>query len=279
MSVSGVSNNMDNLLMGNLLDMTATNQENDKRTMKIAGVTTELKFLELDKPVEFTISKEAKEQYRDMLKPGTIAMNESLKELAIIRSGAFLDGFGFEPVLSKLYTSMNGPAAAEGLKIEKKAENLLGAYAKLYDEISQGYDNGTKAFHTYKNGKLTELTKEETIAELDKAYGKISERMEAEEKNRRRSADWYDDSVKWHMEIFDMKESRGRDVAAEREEFLRQVEIDKKRMKNEASDIEIEGFSKKMVNVANDFKEQYGTIDIHTILSEIGLFERLKGNR
>ncbi len=82
------------------------------------------------------------------------------------------------------------------------------------------------------------------------------------------------------MEIFDVKESSGRDVAAEREAYLRGVELDKKRMENESSDIEIEGFSKKMTDVINGFKEQYGKDDIHTILSEIiseiGLFEKLK---
>lgn len=255
-------------------DTTVTNQGNHTPTKEIAGVTTELKFLELDKPVEFTISKEAKEKYREMLKSTTTDSNEQLKELELTRSGQLLTGFGFDPALNA--------AAGRGVKIEEKAENLLGAYAKMYDEISQGYDNGTKAYYTYKNEngklKLTELTKEEAITELDRSYGKISENMEAQEKIRRRAADRYDDLVKWQMEIFDIKESRGRDVAAEREAYLREVELDKKRMKNEASDIEIEGFSKKMLDVINDFKEQYGTKDIHTILSEMGLFERLKLN-
>lgn len=263
MNVSNVSN----------VNTTVTNQGNHTPTKEIAGVTTELKFLELDNPVEFTISKEAKEKYREMLKSTTTDSNEQLKELELIRSGQLLTGFGFDPALNA--------AAGRGVKIEEKAENLIGAYAKMYDEISQGYDNG-KAYYAYKNEngklKLTELTKEEAIAELDRSYGKISENMEAQEKIRRREADWYDDSVKWQMEIFDIKESRGRDVAAEREAYLREVELDKKRMKNEASDIEIEGFSKKMLDVINDFKEQYGTKDIHTILSEMGLFERLKLN-
>ncbi len=267
MSVSGVSN-----IMGNLIDMTATNQGNHTQPKEIAGVTTELKFLELDKPVEITISDEAKVQYRKMAQSYTQDFSGQLKELELTRSGQLLTGFGFDPALNA--------AAGRGVKIEEKAENLLGTYAKLYDEISQGYDNGTKAYYAYKNLKLTELTKEEALAELDRSYGKISERMEAEEKVRRREADWYDNSVKWQMEIFDIKESRGRDVAAERADFLRQVELDKKRMKNESSDIEIEGFSKKMLDVTNDFKEQYGTKDIHTILSEviseIGLFKRLK---
>lgn len=271
MSVSGVSN-----IIGNLIDMTATNQGNHTQPKEIAGVTTELKFLELDKPVEITISQEAKEQYRKMAQSYTQDFSGQLKELELTRSGQLLTGFGFDPALNA--------AAGRGVKIEEKAENLLGAYAKLYDEISQGYDNGTKAYYAYKNEngklKLTELTKEEALAELDRSYGKISENMEAQEKIRRREADWYDGLVKSQMEIFDIKESRGRDVAAEREEFLRQVEIDKKRMKNESSDIEIEGFSKKMLDVTNDFKEQYGTKDIHTILSEviseIGLFKRLK---
>ncbi len=259
-----------NLLGINLLDIsnmdtTATNQGNHTPTMKIAGVNTELKFLELDKPVEFTISKDAKEKYREMLKSDTAKSNEQLKELELARSGQLLSGFGFDPALNA--------AAGRGVKIEEKAENLLGEYAKMYDEISQGYDNGTKPYYAYKNGKLTELTKEEAIAELDRSYGKVSEQMEAREKIRRRDAEWYDDLVKSQMEILDVKESSGRDVAAEREAFLREVELDKKRMKNEASDIEIEGFSKKMIDVTNDFKEQYGTKDIHTILSELRLFE------
>ncbi len=268
MNVSGVSN---------ILDMTATNQGNHTQTKEIAWVTMELKFLELDHSVELTISKESKEQYRKMIQ--MIQPNQmDIKELNITRNGTLLSpGWGLEPTLSKLYTSMNGPAAAEGLKIEKKAENLLGAYAKLYDEISQGYDNGTKAFYVYKNGKPTELTKEEALAELDRSYGKISERMEAEEKVRRREADWYDDSVKWRMEIFDVKESRGRDATEERD-LLRDYE--QKKQRNKASDdIEIKGFSKKMLDVINDFKEQYGKNDIFTILSGIGLFERLKGDR
>ncbi len=275
MNVSGVSN----------MDTVVTNQGNQTPTMEIAGetgeketagVTTELKFLELDKPVEFTVSKEAQEKYREMLKSTTADSNKQLKELELIRSGQLLTGFGFDPALNA--------AAGRGVKIEEKAENLLGAYAKLYDEISQGYDNGTRALYAYKNEngklKLAELTKEEAIAELDRSYGKISEQMEAREKIRRREADWYDHFVKSQMEIFDVKESSGRDVAAEREAYLRGVELDKKRMENESSDIEIEGFSKKMTDVINGFKEQYGKDDIHTILSEIiseiGLFEKLK---
>lgn len=53
MQVSSISN----------MDTTVTNQGHNKRTVEIAGVTTELKFLELDHPVEITISDEAKEQY------------------------------------------------------------------------------------------------------------------------------------------------------------------------------------------------------------------------
>lgn len=272
MSVSGVNN-----IMGNLIDMTATNQGNNKRTMEIAGVTTELKFLELDHPVELTISKESKEKYREMAQSYTQDFSGQLKMLDIFRNGTILDASGLEP---KLNASMKELAAAgEGkeLTFQEKAEDLLGAYAKLYDEISQGYDDGTKAFYVSDNkAHLIKLTKEEALAELDRAYGKISEYMETSEKVDRIWAKVEAHIAKDMAELAELKESRGWDATAEREAYLRQVELDKKRMKNESSDIEIEGFSKKMVNAANDFKEQYGIIDIHTILSEIGLFERLK---
>lgn len=273
MSVSGVSN-----IMGNLIDMTATNQGDNKRTMEIAGVTTELKFLELDHPVELTISKEAKEKYREMLKPYQIDLKEELKMLDIFRNGTILDASGLEPILNASMKELAAAGEGKELTFQEKAEDLLGAYAKLYDEISQGDDNAAKGFYVFDNkANLIKLTKEEALAELDRAYGKISECMETSEKVARVWAKVEAHIAKDMAELAELKESRGWDATEERN-FLRDYK--QKKQPNKASDdIEIEGFSKKMLDVINDFKEQYGKKDIHTILSEMGLFERLKGDR
>lgn len=262
-----------NLLGISNMDTTVTNQGNYTRTKEIAGVTgekeiagatAETKVPELDAPVELTISDECKEQYRKSMEPYQTDIKEQEKVLDIFRKGTVLNASGFE---SALCASMKG--SIWDRNIQENAEDLLGAYAKLYDEISQGYDNGTKAYYVSDNkAHLTKLTKEEALAELDRSYGKISERIEGAEENRRI------DTTESIKKMIEAKESRGRDATEERN-YLREYEQKKERNKA-ADDIEIEGFSKKMLDVTNDFKKQYGKIDIHTILSELGLFERLK---
>lgn len=271
MNVSGISN----------VDTTVTNQGNYTRTKEIAGgtgekeiagATAETKVPELDNPVELTISDEGKEQYRKSIEPYQTDIKEQEKVLDIFRNGTVLTSSGLE---ASLCSSLKESIVSGKGNIQEKAEDLLGVYAKMYDEISKGYDNGTKAFYVSDNkAHLTKLTKEEALAELDRSYGRVSEQMEAWENIRRREEAAMPGFAKWAKEIAELKESRGRDATEERN-FLRDYEQKKQRNKA-ADDIEIEGFSKKMLDVTNDFKEQYGKKDIHTILSELGLFERLK---
>lgn len=266
MNVSSVSN----------VNTTVTNQGNYTQTKEIAEETTENKFLELDNPVEITISDEAKEQYREMAKQMTKPYQADLDMLNILRNGTILNGSGLEPALCTS-ESVRSIVYGKG-SFQEKAEDLLETYAKLYDEISQGYDNGTKAFYVSDNkANLIKLTKEEALAELDRSYGKVSESMEAWEKHRQREEAALPGLIQWTKEIAEIKESRGRDATRERD-ILRDYEQKKQSNKTSDDDIEIDGFSKKMVYAANDFKEQYGTKDIVTILSEMGLFERLKLN-
>ena len=269
MNVSNVSN----------VNTTVTNQGNYTPTKEIAKEiaeeTTENKFLELDNPVEITISDEAKEQYREMAKQMTKPYQADLDMLNILRNGTILNGSGLEPALNASRKELATAGEGKKLNFQEKAENLLGAYAKLYDEISQGYDNGTKAFYVSDNkANLIKLTKEEALAELDRSYEKVSESMEQQEKQYRWGKKILAQGTK---QLAETLESRGRDATKERD-FLRDYEQKQQRIKESNDDIEIDGFSKKMIYAANDFKEQYGTKDIVTILSEMGLFERLKLN-
>jgi hypothetical protein len=71
------------------------------------------------------------------------------------------------------------------LTTREKADNLFRAYAKLYDEIIQGYENGTREIHVEdinleKNYRV--LTKEEEIDALNNSYKKYAEVLEEQAK-------------------------------------------------------------------------------------------------
>jgi len=85
------------------------------------------------------------------------------------------------------------------LSTEEKADNLLKAYANLYDVMVQGYENGTRAIHI--EDKISEkgyriLTIEEESIALDNSYKKYVDSLEEEAKQELYTQKIYDKYMK-----------------------------------------------------------------------------------
>lgn len=121
---------------------------NTKNTMKISQ----------KKSVQVDISKEGIERYRDIL--GQREMDtEDGKECHI------LIDHGLE-----LSAKMNQIAdSKKDFTVKDCANNILEAYASLYHEIVQGYEDGTRVVYA-EAGEDRILTKEEDLERLNEAY-------------------------------------------------------------------------------------------------------------
>lgn len=138
---------------------------NTKNTMKISQ----------KKSVQVDISKEGIERSRDIL--GQREMDtEDGKECHI------LIDHGLE-----LSAKMNQIAdSKKDFTVKDCANNILEAYASLYHEIVQGYEDGTRVVYA-EAGEDRILTKEEDLERLNEAYKShvryFEERVHMEQKN------------------------------------------------------------------------------------------------
>lgn len=149
--------------------------------------------------------------------------------------------------------------------ISDKADSLLKAYAEVYDEIQRGYQDGTR--ETYIEDKDSEtgyrkLTKDEELAELEKAY---------------------EDHVNWfasknNKNIITALEAHTKKVQAlssGRAKFAGEASQELEKRKAELDQLP-ENLGRTMMDAANIFKVQYGKGDISTLLSGIKVFAELK---
>lgn len=108
-------------------------------------------------PVQVSISNEGMEQYRS-----TLAQKETVEEGKECHA---LVNHGWE--LSSKVNEIN--RSKKDLSVKGQADSILEAYASLYADILQGYEDGTRVVYG-ESGENRPLTKEEDLARLSEAY-------------------------------------------------------------------------------------------------------------
>lgn len=130
-----------------------------------------------EQPVKVSISKEGYENYRNSISGGrsyddVIKQKEDLKAVNL---SADLN-YSFKFVIAE-----SGGSRAP-VSMQERLNGFAETYMSLYDEIVQGYENGTRKINVAdigsKEGYRT-LTMEEEISALDKAYENAVSTVEA----------------------------------------------------------------------------------------------------
>ena len=175
MSVSGIGQNYDYL-------GTATNYVQKKTLVREAISKT------AEQSVNLSISDKGKEYYRNSIRQNgqesydtVLQQREQLKNEKI----SFID-YGYE--IAKKAAQFGEDTAAIGksvLSAADKANGYVKAYAELYDEVVQGYENGTREIYVADENGTHKLTKEEELSALDTAYRKsVDDFVTREETNQ-----------------------------------------------------------------------------------------------
>ncbi len=231
------------------------------------------KDVKKEEPIKIDISKEGREQYRKSL----AARNqekmglESVKAQKNIIKHLRMDS-DFESKFHKEAEMMSAVAKEKGttMSIQGKAENYFSTYAKMYDEIVQGYEAGTREIYVSENGEYRKLTKEEELSALDKAFGKIAGDFEKRETVNQNARNIIEEGFKKFAHYRKTKAGSTTTVA-DKETKADSTTITEKESKETTSNV-IEGISKKMIDAAELFKAGYGKSDLATLLAGIKMF-------
>lgn len=136
--------------------------------------------IKLDDPISLTISEEGFKSYKN-----------SIDEKNAASKGVIISNYGY--MLSSKLPSIYGEKDVSGeyectyRNITEKVNDLLKAYASIYDEIIQGHENGTREIYIKdKNSDqgYRKLSMDEEIGELNKAFEKKAKKMEEREKKK-----------------------------------------------------------------------------------------------
>jgi len=233
------------------------------------------KDVKKEESIKIDISKEGREQYRKSL----AAYNqekmglESVKAQKNIIKHLSMDS-DFESKFHKEAEMMSAAAREKGItmSVQGKAENYFSTYAKMYDEIVQGYEAGTRETYVSEEGVYRKLTKEEELSALDKAFGKIAGDFEKRETVNQNARNIIEEGFKKFAPYRKTKAGSTVAVADKETKADSTTTTTEKESKETASDI-IEGISKKMINAADLFKADYGKSDLATLLAGIKMFE------
>lgn len=229
MAISGISNSYNQI-------GAATNYVQEKTTAKEAGRKM------AEQPVRLSISNEGKEHYRNSIQQGgqesydaVLQRREQLKNEKIS-----LVDYGYE--ISK------GAGAGESVlsTAGSKADGYVKAYAELYDEIVQGYEDGTREIYVAGENDPRKLTKDEELNALDAAYKKTVDSFVTMEQTNQRARIIIGGEAEKIAKI-----SRRETKAAE---FL-------KEQKARGTDKVPENLNEKMLSAVASFKEKYAAFN------------------
>lgn len=233
------------------------------------------KDVKKEEPIRIDISKEGREQYRKSLSAhnqGKMGL-ESVQTQKNIIKHLSMDS-DFESKFRKGAELMSAAAKEKGttVSVKGKAENYFSTYAKMYDEIVQGYEAGTRETYISEEGGYRKLTKEEELSALDKAFGKIAGDFEKRETVNQNARSIIEEGFKKFAPYRKAKANSTTAVADKETKADSTTTIAEKESKETASNV-IEGISKKMINDADLFKAGYGKSDLTTLLAGIKMFE------
>ena len=134
------------------------------------GKAAEVRLPKTDSAVNVTISKEGIES----LKNGGKAVRQ--KESIMQASKSIGAGYGYR--LSEEAEKLKGQRESGGAySLSDRAEDYIRAYGNLYDEIVQGYKDGTVERYVEENSEtgFRKMTLDEELAGLDKAFRKMAD--------------------------------------------------------------------------------------------------------
>ena len=135
-----------------------------------------------EQPIKVSISKEGYESYRNSVSESgqALSYDGAIRQKKDLMDADQSKGMDYSYRLSKEANQLNESDKealkdGESLSWQARAENYAEAYANLYDEIVQGYENGTRQIDVIdensEQGYRT-LTMEEELSALDAAYEK-----------------------------------------------------------------------------------------------------------
>lgn len=227
-----------------------------------------------EEPIKIDISQAGREQYRKSLaahNQGKMGL-ESVQAQKNIIKHLRMDS-DFESKFHKEAGIMSAAAKEKGtiMSVKDKAENYFSTYAKLYDEIVQGYEAGIRETYVSEEGVYRKLTKEEELSALDKAFGKIAGDFEKRETINQNARNIIEEGFKKFAPYKKAKAGSTTAVAHKETKADSTAITTEKESKETASNV-IVGISKRMINAADLFKAGYGKSDFATLLSGIKLF-------
>lgn len=216
----------------------APNYVQEKTTAKDAGRKM------AEQPVRLSISNEGKEHYRNSIQQGgqesydaVLQRREQLKNEKIS-----LVDYGYE-------ISKRAGAGESTLSTAGKADGYVKAYAELYDEIVQGYEDGTREIYVAGEDGPRKLTKDEELDALDAAYKKTVDSFVTMEQTNQRARTIIGEEAEKIAKI-SRKETRAA-------EFL-------KEQKARGTDKIPENLNEKMLSAVASFKEKYAAFNPNT---------------
>lgn len=205
-----------------------------------------------DQPVKLSISTEGQESYRKSIhkdrqetSDAIFQQREQLKNEKI----SFVD-YGYE--LSKKAAQLNKDASntkGNVLSITDRADSYVAAYAELYDEIVQGYENGTREIYVADENGTHRLTKDEELSALDVAYTKTVDDFVTMEKTNQHAREIIGEEMEKISKI-----SSKTTLATD---FLKEQQA-------KGTDRTPENLNEKMINAVVSFKEKYAMYNHNT---------------
>lgn len=123
-----------------------------------------------ESPVKVSISNEGLER-SSSLQQNKEETYESMMQRREMLKKTRVMSYGYD--LSMKAVELNDAASENGTKplsVADRANGYIGAYASLYDEIVQGYENGTREIYVEDELGIHRLTKEEELKELNESY-------------------------------------------------------------------------------------------------------------
>ncbi len=236
MPISGIGSNYNQI-------GAATNYVQEKMSAK----DTEKKMAK--QPVSLSITNEGKEHYRNSIQQSgqesydaVIQRREQLKNEKIN-----LVDYRYE--ISRRAEQLNKGTADTGksvLSTADKADGYVKAYAQLYDEIVQGYEDGTREIYVEGEGGPRKLTREEELDALDTAYRKTVDNFVTMEQTNQHARE----IIAEEAEKISRISKRTTTLAAD---FL-------KEQKARGMDIVPENLNEKMLSAVASFKEKYALL-------------------
>lgn len=200
-------------------------------------------------PVNLSITNEGKAHYRNSIQQygqesydAMIQRREQLKNKKI----SLID-YGYE--ISRRAAQMNKDAADTGknvLSTADKADGYVKAYAQLYDEIVQGYENGTREIYVEGENGPRKLTREEELNALDAAYRKTVDNFVTMEQTNQHAREIISEEAEKISRI----SKRTTTLATD---FL-------KEQKSRGTDKVPENLNERMLSAVASFKEKYALL-------------------